>query len=68
MTVAQPEGDRRVGPAIAICLLIVSIGVWLCILGGCLARKQMESQAVKQGRAEYFINTNSLQREWRWKP
>jgi hypothetical protein len=68
MTVAQPEGDRRVGPAIAICLLIVSIGVWLFILGGWLARKQMEREAVKQGRAEYFINTDTLEREWRWKP
>jgi hypothetical protein len=48
--------------------LVMALLVAFYVSGHWRATDRMRAEAVKHGKAEYFINTNSLQREWRWKP
>jgi hypothetical protein len=54
--------------AIGVGLLITAAIVMLYVWGDSWATNRMRAEAVKHGKAEYFINTDTLEREWRWKP
>jgi hypothetical protein len=49
-------------------IAIVFIVGWIIgfVVGFCVATNEFEKTAVKQGKAEYYLDENN-ERQWRWK-
>ena len=49
--------------------IVCTISLTLCAyaIGNAEGRKNLQDKAVKDGKAEYYLDENHM-RQWRWKP
>jgi len=38
-----------------------------CLIGGCVTNNYWKNESVYDGKAEYYVNSTNLNKEWRWK-